>query len=266
MTYLFILLHFSINILSVSAGQDSVYDARVYLNKGIRYQNNGEFVKALEVYERSYNLDPNYTPAVDKITDVLLLYGKRDSLISQYSNKVMEEPDNPIHHYIYGKLERDASIKKAEFLKCMELDSLYYWGYIGLASYYYETGKRDSSMLYYRKAIRINPAIIDGHYNLGKLYYERENYEKAEEEFEKCIKINPRIIMDIYYKLALLYEFREETPRAIEYYKLLLRYAPDAPEVDHIINVLEFLNFKIDEENKDNVLYRLKKRLGEVIK
>jgi len=266
MNQLLLIIQISFSFVFTTVTQDSIYESRVYFNKAKQSENNCELVKALELYQKAFEYDQTYAAALEEITDILILYGKRDSLLALYEQKTKTEPGNPLYHYIYGKILPGNGAKKSEFLTCIELDSLYYRGYAGLGTYYYETGNIDSALFYYNKAIRINPAIIDGHYLLGKLYFEQENYEEAEMEFKKCNAINPRTYVDTYYKLALIYEYREQPEEALSYYNLFLRYAPNAAEVDHILNVMAYLQFRIDEKNRDDFFYRLKKRLGEIIK
>jgi len=266
MIYLALVLNFILNLSVFQTYKDTLYQARVFLNRGIRYENNGELVKALEEYGKAISLDSTFTPALERTNRILILYGKEDSLILFYMNKIDMYPDNPVYHYIYGRLIHDNDLKKTEFLKCIELDSLYYWGHFGLAELYYEIGNPDSAIIKFKDAISVNPAIIDAHYSLGNLYFEKENYTRAEKEFKKCIMINPVTIVNSYYKLALIYEMRDDIEKSINYYNLFMRYAPDAPEVDHIIDVVEYLKFIIDQRNRNNFFYRLKKRIGELIK
>lgn len=50
-----------------------------------------------------------------------------------------------------------------------------------------------TALIYYDKALSLNPKDAETHFDLGRMYYFEKNYQKAVEEFEEEIKLKPDV-------------------------------------------------------------------------
>ena len=77
----------------------------------------------------------------------------------------------------------------------------------GIAAYaFYYSGKKDTAIEYYNKAIRLNNRFFWFYYNLGVIYYNDEHYDKAIEYFAKALSIEPQ---DSMYFLVLTKTYKD---------------------------------------------------------
>jgi tetratricopeptide (TPR) repeat protein len=58
-----------------------------------------------------------------------------------------------------------------------------------LAYLYSKQGKRESALVYFKKAVELNPKIPIPYFEIGKLYFERNEAGKAQEYFKKYLSL-----------------------------------------------------------------------------
>lgn len=63
---------------------------------------------------------------------------------------------------------------------------------IGLGNAYYDTGKPNEAVLYYKKALEIDDHLSDVHYNLGNALYLNEVIDEAVKHYKAAIALNPK--------------------------------------------------------------------------
>ena len=56
---------------------------------------------------------------------------------------------------------------------------------------YYKQGKLDTAIAEFKKALEINPGLIEARNNLGNAYHDQGNLTDAIAEYQKAIEINP---------------------------------------------------------------------------
>ena len=91
----------------------------------------------------------------------------------------------------------------------------------------------------YKKAIKINPVLVESHFNLGKLYNKLNLNDEAEKQFLKITKINPGYA-DAYKSLGYLYYNKmNNKPKAKEYFQQYLTIKPSASDANVIKSLIE---------------------------
>jgi tetratricopeptide (TPR) repeat protein len=55
-----------------------------------------------------------------------------------------------------------------------------------------EAGRLDEAMQYYRQALGMRPAWIEGHWALGTLLYDLDNYSEARDQFRRVVQAEPK--------------------------------------------------------------------------
>lgn len=131
-----------------------------YNNLGQRYQEQGEYDKAIEQFKKALTINPNFPGALNNIG---VCYGK----IKQYALA-------------------EAALKKAISLK---KDDVYAMN--NLSIMYMEMGDLDRAVEYGEMAIRTEPNYANGHLTLGSVYATAGNLDRAEQEFAKALELDP---------------------------------------------------------------------------
>jgi tetratricopeptide (TPR) repeat protein len=131
-----------------------------YNNLGQRYQEQGEYDKAIEQFKKALAINPNFPSALN---NVAVCYGK----IKQYA--LAEEA-----------LKKAISLKK---------DDVYAMN--NLSVMYMEMGNLDKAIEYGEMAVRTEPNYANGHLTLGSVYATARDLDRAEREFTKALELDP---------------------------------------------------------------------------
>lgn len=104
----------------------------------------------------------------------------------------------------------------------------------------------DQAIIYYQKAIAIDPAYPMPHNDLGIAYEEKGWFDRAEEEYLKAIAVDPHFV-DAYANLALLYERLGQLEKALVYWKKRVDFGhPNDPWTRRAIDRLSLLSKQIE--------------------
>ena len=141
------------------------------LEEGKTYYNNGEYDKAIEIFKKTVELNPNEWLNWNWL-------GR-----SYYERCNDGDEENAIN----------------SLLKAVELnpngDSNWYW----LGNSYRFNGQYDKAIESLLKAVEINPSNADSWHELGRLYHDSKQYDKAIEPLLKAIELDPDKAIDCDY-------------------------------------------------------------------
>ncbi|MEJ2720210.1 MAG: tetratricopeptide repeat protein [bacterium] len=129
-------------------------------NLGQRYQEKGEYEKAIEEFKKALAINPDFPSALNNIG---VCYGR----LKQYS--AAEEA-----------FKRAISIKKDDVFAMNNLAILFM-----------ETGDLDSAIQYGEMAVRVEPNYANGHLTLGSIYATAGQLDRAEREFMRTLELEP---------------------------------------------------------------------------
>jgi predicted AlkP superfamily phosphohydrolase/phosphomutase/Flp pilus assembly protein TadD len=129
-------------------------------NLGQRYQERGQFLKAIEEYKKAIELRPKF--------------------YSAYNNLAV----------CYGELGRLDEAEKA-LLKTIELKSDDFYAMNNLAVTYIKLRRLGDARLVAEHAIAIEPGYVNGRITLGSIYGMMGEYKMAEREFLKALELDP---------------------------------------------------------------------------
>jgi tetratricopeptide (TPR) repeat protein len=119
--------------------------------------------------------------------------------------------------------EADKLTKQKEYNTASNILSAADWfqkGYNAL-----EVKEYDNAILYYQKAIELNPNFFAAYYSLGIAYKLKGNFDKAIQSYEKAIELNPNF-SDAYYNLGLAYRSKGDLNKAIRSYEKAIELDP----------------------------------------
>ena len=111
------------------------------------------------------------------------------------------------------------------FQKAIELDPKYSEAYYNLGTTYTNKGNLDKAIQCYKKAIELNPQISIVYNNMGVAYEEKGDNEKAIKCYEKAIEIDPNYSL-VYFNLGISYSEKGNIDKAITSYENAIELDP----------------------------------------
>jgi protein O-mannosyl-transferase len=120
---------------------------------------------------------------------------------------------------------------------------------VNLARGYSSEGRFDESIIYYERALTINPNIFFANYNLGDLYYQEGRKEDAVQLFLRAIQIKPSI-PETYARLGEIYMELGHLELADQFLREAVEKNPNSPVAFRNLGVLHYFKWKKIREGK----------------
>ncbi len=133
------------------------------------------FDQAVEAYTKAIELRPFYADAYVGLGDARAAKGEVDGAVASYQKALVFNPVNPKVHMSLGKI------------------------------YYAEKGLYYESVTAYKRAIDLDPQLVEARMGLGEVYEEKGLYKEAIEEYKRVIEVDEKHTGALY-NLALVYE------------------------------------------------------------
>jgi DNA-binding winged helix-turn-helix (wHTH) protein/tetratricopeptide (TPR) repeat protein len=219
-------------------------EARAAYEKGKYFFNQSTvegFQKSCEYFRKSLEADPANALAYNGMADCYLaLVANGLVAADEFMPKAKAMATKSIEldgslaegHVALGALllnyEWNWPAAHAELDKAVRLDPAGLDGHFALSNYYRTVGKVDAAADELRKAQALAPAAEKGYLMLGWLYVWAGRYADSGEELEKCIEISPYSAM-AHFGLALTYSHTGRRPQAMTE---LLQYLTITKETD----------------------------------
>lgn len=222
------------------AKQNNSASSNDLLEEGKTYYNNGEYDKAIEIFKKAVELNPN---------EYLNWQWLGRSYYERYSDGDEENALNSL-------------------LKAVELnpnnDSNWYW--LGIS--YGMNSQYDKEKESFLKATELNPNNADNWYKLGISYFNDKQYDKAIESFSKAVELNPNDDNN-WDRLANSYQMNGQYDKAIETLLKAIEIDPNSryywfnlgilyyyneryrEAIDSLSKALELLNIEEEEDKED---------------
>ncbi len=185
-------------------------DLLANFNLGFIYENLGEKNKAIEYYQRSYDIEPSRY-------DILLSIAR----LSKDQGKLNESLDM-LNEIIDNVTEQDIKIS-AYRAKAEVLDKL---------------GEKEKAILVLEDLVKLDTNDAESHYKLGLFYEGKQDLERAIREYEAVISID-QTRADPYLRLGNIYTKKgmDET-KIMEVYEKGLILDPNHPQIQYDLAVL----------------------------
>lgn len=106
----------------------------------------------------------------------------------------------------------------------------------------------EQAIVYFLKAIQLNPKQINAYNNLGNIYLDLKEYDEAKKIYQKILNLQPNY-MKGYSNLGLIYKHEGNLEKTIECYLKALELDPNIPDVYNNLG-----NALLDQGDFDNAL------------
>jgi Flp pilus assembly protein TadD len=129
-------------------------------NLGQRYQQKGEYQKAIESYKKAIAMRPTFYNAYNNLATC------------------------------YGELKMyPEAIDALE--KCIKLKPDDYFAMSNLSVIMMHTGKPDEALRFAKQAVDTEPAYVNGHVTYGAMLAMTKHYDEAEKQFNEALRLDP---------------------------------------------------------------------------
>lgn len=172
--------------------------AKVFFNLGKVYQDRKQNEKAVDSYNKSINIYPEYALPYNNLGNIRSEEGSIDDAISYYNKAIQFNPRYALAYYNRGRAYR-------------------------------KKGLIDEAISDYNEAIRFNPEYVEAYINRGFAYSKKNLMDEAISDYNKAIKLDPENAA-AYYNRAIMYEKKGHTSDAITDYDMAIRFKPEYVE------------------------------------
>lgn len=174
---------------------------RPYRGLGWSYYQLKDYGKAIENFNKAIRINPiDENPYrglgwvyyelkdYDKVTEL----SKKATGISNWKVEDFGENYEILSSMGHAYLKTHNNEKAKEmFDRAILLNDAFYLTNYGLGRYYNNIGQFNLSLLYYNKAIEIDPTKEEPYVGIGWLYLDHKDYNAAKKVFQKVLQINP---------------------------------------------------------------------------
>ena len=203
------------------------------LKTGESYQIKGEYIKALDFYERALKLSKSKQD-IFNVPNSLMQLGEL--------NRLMQNQDVALDHF-FKAYKEFVEINHPKFIeRCLT----------GIARVYCDKKSNDSAIMYFERALVISDSLGEESEvnavlnNLGVIYQNQGNYNKALEYYniglERAVKNDDKLVMSaLLNNIGFIYQFKGDQIKAIEYANKALELAKSINHRDRIRDIYNAL-------------------------
>ena len=203
--------------------------AGAYNNRGLAYDNKGEYDQAIADYAKALELNPKLALAYNNRGNAHNNKGEYDQAIADYAKALELNQDYALAYYNRGNAynnKGEYSQAIADYSKVLELNPDYVDAYYNRGNAYNNKGEYDQAIADYSKALELNPDDMDAYYNRGNTYANKGEYDQAIADYSKALELNPDFAL-AYNNRGIAYDNKGEYDQAIADYAKALELNPD---------------------------------------
>lgn len=149
-------------------------ESAILFFKGALYASQGQYLQALDNYNKALEIEPNFTNAY--INRGLLYRGnkKYDMALKDYTKALEIDPTSATAHNNRGvlyRIKRQYELAISDYNSAIKIDPMFAGAYFNLGVIYHRYKNQfDQAIHFYSKAIEINPNYPDAYDNRGHVY------------------------------------------------------------------------------------------------
>ena len=182
--------------------------AREHYNKGVTFQKNEDYEKAINSYLKAIEVDSNFTDAMDNVGVCYRILGDYENAIKYYKMSLEILPEND-------------------------------FALMNIALVYRLTNEFEKAIEHYNRLIECEPENPEGYYGVGGVYQVIGNYKQSLEYMDKAIAkysaIDSPYIYDAYYNQGYNYLMLEDYDKSLFYYEKVQAKYPGNEKLNQLI-------------------------------
>jgi tetratricopeptide (TPR) repeat protein len=163
-------------------------------NLGFWFSNQGRMAEAMEEYEKSLKINPNYEDALNNMGYALANLKRYPEAIGYYLAALRVHPDHAeVHNNLGNALSETGQIEEAmkHYRATLKQVPTHANAHNNLGIALAMQGKLDEAIPHFEAAIRTNPKYASAHSNLGNALAAQHKIAEAVKEYQEAIRLQP---------------------------------------------------------------------------
>ena len=223
--------------------------AEAYNNMGNALKDQSKLDEAIKVYKKALSLKPDYADAYSNMGATLQDQGKLDEAIEAYNKCISIRPDYADAYYNMGVALKDqGKLEEAitAYNKALLLKPDYAEAYSNMGNALKDQDKFDQAIVAYNKALSIKPDYAEAYGNMGITFQEQGKHEQAIEACYKSISLKPDDAV-AYSNMGVALKDQDKLDEAIEACKKSISLKPDYADAHHNLSFILIKNGRLKE-------------------
>ncbi len=214
--------------------------ANAHYNLGLALMKSGRALAAIDQFSLAVKYRPHFAPAQNELAIALYKQGRNEDAINHFEQVLKLSPDFVDAHLNLGSalLESGKTQQAIEqFRMAIKYKPDLPEAYFNLADAMKEQGKPEEAVSYYKQALKIEPNYAEAQLNLGITLKEMQRLDEAIESFNKVLALDPNNIT-AHGNLGLALVGAGKTDEAIKELRIVLSAQPDDVEMHRNLGIL----------------------------
>ena len=174
-----------------------------FYRRGLAYYAKLDYDHAMEDYNRSIELSPNFAQAFNNRGVIFNDRGYFDRAIQDYDQAIRMNPQYALAIYnranaYKGKGEFDRAIQ--DYDQSIKMNPNYAPAFNNRGNAYYGKGEFDRAIKDYDSAVRMNPKYTAVYDNRGLAYKHKGDSERAIKDFDEAIELDPKNPLTLFHR------------------------------------------------------------------
>ncbi len=206
-----------------------------YNNLGFFLSNKGKTREAMQYYEKSLAINPNYDDALNNVGYALAKEHRSAEAIPYYEAALRGRPNNPeVHNNLGNALSEVGKLDEAiqQYLITLQENPDHADAHNNLGIALAMKGKLDEAIEHFRQAIRLKPRYASAHSNLGNALAAEHRLAEAMKEYQECLRLDPSDAR-AHNNLGNVLAEQGDLEAAVAQYNDALRLNEDNPEAEY---------------------------------
>lgn len=182
------------------------------------YQATGVYPKAADYYSRAARYHPNYPVIWNNLGTASMQADMPDPAINAFRRAIDIDDTYIGAHYNLALVYKN---KGDTALRDAQLEKVNSLDPAFMGNMYLESGIFDDAALEFQKAIRRDPFNIEANFKLAEVWNRRNEVDKAIERYKKTVELGPAYL-EAHMALAVLYKGKGDLAGAVDSYKAAL--------------------------------------------
>jgi|GEM_PF-517263 len=202
-----------------------------HMDKGLDYEDQGQFDAAIAAFDAAIRLDPDDALAHYNLGRVYYLQDQMEQAAAAFEKAIQIDPEMAEAHTNLGAVYRAQGRVEEAIAACetaIQLDPNDDMAYYNLALAYSDQGQLDEAIAAYGEALRINSENAGAHYNLAHAYYRQGKLDEAVVAWKKTAELEPDDSMT-YNNIGRVYFEQGRFDEALVFLKQAIALDPENP-------------------------------------
>ena len=203
--------------------------AETHNNLGDALARTGKPEEAMRQFQEAVRITPNYADPQYNMGQVLLSLGRTPEAVEHYQAALRIDPDYVQAHYQLGNiLARSGRLEDAiaHYERALQDEPGLAEAHFNLGVVSASLGRSEEAIRQYEEALRLQPNYVSAHNSLANALVRAGRFDDAIRQYEAALLIEPNSA-EIHCNLGVTFERAGRASEAIDQYKQALRLRPD---------------------------------------